>query len=83
MPATLRRPAPTEPTPIEVTPEMLHTTLKELRKLPRDVQSAIVRRQAELAAADYAADLALPHAERELTAFESLNSFDPIHEDAE
>lgn len=68
MPATLPRATPIDSAPIEVTPEMLSTPLKELRKLPRDVQSAIVHRQAELAAADYAADLALPHAERELTA---------------
>lgn len=70
MPATL----PAAPAAIEITPEMLSKPLKELLKLPRAVQGAIVQRQAELAAADYA----LPHAERELTAFESLNSFDPI-----
>ena len=39
-----------------------------------------MRAQAAAAAPLYAADLALPPEERELTAFESLNDCDPIRE---
>ena len=77
MPATLPRPAYVQPEYADVLPELPTITLKELLKLPRAEQDAIVFRQAQLAA-----DLALPHAARELTAFESLNSFAPIHKEA-
>ncbi len=44
--------------------------------LPREEQSRILRKAAEEAAPDYAADLALPAAERELTAFTALDGED-------
>jgi len=66
-----------------IPPRRLYYTLRELLALPRAEQDAILFLQATLAAPDYAADLALPPAERELTAFESLNDGDPVRDGRE
>jgi hypothetical protein len=51
-----------------------------LLSLPREERDRILRAQAEQAAPLYKADLALPPAERELTAFTALDGVDPIRE---
>ena len=75
--ATLRASEHTAPVP-----PRLDYTARELLSLPRDERRRIAEAQAALAAPMYEADLALPAHERELTAFESLNDYDPIHEGA-
>ena len=49
-----------------------------LRALPTADQDRIMERAAKDAAPLYAADLALPPHERELTAFGILNEYDPV-----
>ena len=53
--------------------------MKAFRALPREEQKRQLRAQAEAAAPMYAADLALPVHERELTAFSALD-YDPLYE---
>ena len=53
-------------------------TLREIKALPKAQRGAILRGQAALAAPLYAADLALPARERELTAFSALDDYDPF-----
>lgn len=50
-----------------------------LRMLPREERNRLLALQAEDAAPLYAADLARPPSERELTAFSSLEG-EPVHE---
>ena len=50
-----------------------------LLSLPKEVRSRILQEQAERAAAEYEADLALPANERELTAFTALDD-EPIYD---
>ncbi len=50
-----------------------------LRSLPREERNRILAAQAEAAAALYAADLAKPVEERELTAFTALDG-EPVYE---
>ncbi|HLV79945.1 MAG TPA: hypothetical protein VKT32_06660 [Chthonomonadaceae bacterium] len=52
---------------------------RSLRSLPREERNRILATQAEAAAALYAADLAKPVEERELTAFTALDG-EPIYE---
>ena len=59
--------------------ELPRMTVRELLKAPREVRDAYMRAAAEDAAPLYNADLALPPAERELTAFTILDG-EPIYE---
>lgn len=52
----------------------------EALALPADVRDRLLMAQAEAMAPYYEADLALPPAERELTAFTALDGVDPILE---
>jgi hypothetical protein len=61
----------------ELTPK--EVDMKAFLALPREEQSRLLRKAAEEAAPDYAADLALPAAERELTAFSAISG-DAFHE---
>lgn len=56
--------------------------LTAYRALPKEERSRILRAQAEMAAAAYEADLALPVEERELTAFTALDG-EPVYGYAE
>ncbi len=56
-------------------------TAAELLKLSVSERAPLLQAMAEEAAPLYAADLALPHHERELTAFSALDGADPILED--
>ena len=58
--------------------EMVESDFARLRALPKADQARIMERAAKDAAPLYAADLALPPRERELTAFEMLNEYDPV-----
>lgn len=60
-----------------------HWDFVRFRALPKADQTRILERAAQEAAPLYAADLALPAHERELTAFESLNDYDPIYDSPE
>jgi hypothetical protein len=51
-------------------------TARELLKLPATARNRYLRVAAERAAAEYATDLALPEAERELTAFSAVSGAD-------
>ncbi len=59
--------------------EPSYPTARELLKMPREVQDAYLKAAAADAAPLYNADLALPPAERELTAFTILDG-EPIYE---
>ncbi len=59
--------------------ERVHT-LRELKALPKDQREAIMQAQASAAAPLYQRDLALPPAERELTAFSVLDDYDPVRD---
>ena len=54
-------------------PEAQAPTARELLALPKAERARILKAQAEQAAAEYEADLALPISERELTAFTALD----------
>ena len=59
--------------------ETLRFTARQLFELPKSERGRILRAQAERAAAEYEADLALPANERELTAFTALDG-DPFYD---
>ena len=58
-------------------------TVAYLLTLPREEQNRLMDAAMEDAAPLYAADLALPPHERELTPFEALNDYDPIYDSPE
>ena len=59
-------------------PEQQLPTARQLLALPKEERARILQAQAERALLEYAADLDLPVAERELTAFTALDE-DPIY----
>ncbi len=62
-------------------PETPTPTARQLLALPKAERTRILQFQAEQARAEYEADLSLPIAERELTAFTALDS-EPFYDDS-
>jgi len=76
--AQLGKPVEVVPNELLEEPELQVPTARQLLALPKEERAQILQAQAERALLEYEADLDLPVAERELTAFTALDE-DPIY----